>query len=110
MSRWTRLRQWPSRLGLKLFVAILSVNVAIAASVFLAVSYSIDRGFFLSISIKPRSGGPPACRWADYPLETQGDWALEGRLIAGPILCALNSVRSIVTRPRLGEAEDCSAR
>lgn len=46
MSRWTRLRQWrPSRLGLKLFVAILSVNVAIAASVFLAVSYSIDRGF-----------------------------------------------------------------
>lgn len=40
------LRHWrPSRLGLKLFVAILSVNVAIAASVFLAVSYSIDRGF-----------------------------------------------------------------
>ncbi len=40
------LGQWrPSRLGLKLFVAILSVNVAIAASVFLAVSYSIDRGF-----------------------------------------------------------------
>ena len=40
------LRQWrPSRLGMKLFAAILSVNVAIAASVFLAVTYSIDRGF-----------------------------------------------------------------
>lgn len=34
-----------SRLGLKLFLIILSVNVAISAGVFLAVSYSIDRGF-----------------------------------------------------------------
>ena len=42
MARLDSLRQWrPSRLGLKLFVAILSVNVAIAASMFLAVSYSI---------------------------------------------------------------------
>ena len=32
-------------MGLKLFVAILSVNVAIAASMFLALTYSIDRGF-----------------------------------------------------------------
>ncbi|MDX1712158.1 MAG: two-component sensor histidine kinase, partial [Halomonas venusta] len=46
MKLFASLRQWrPSRLGLKLFVAILSVNVAIAASVFLAVTYSIDRGF-----------------------------------------------------------------
>ncbi|MCL7928414.1 ATP-binding protein [Halomonas llamarensis] len=36
----------PSRLGLKLFAIILSVNVAISAGVFMAVSYSIDRGFF----------------------------------------------------------------
>ncbi|MGM0520738.1 MAG: ATP-binding protein [Pseudomonadota bacterium] len=35
----------PSRLGLKLFAIILSVNVAISAGVFMAVSYSIDRGF-----------------------------------------------------------------
>ncbi|MWJ28785.1 HAMP domain-containing protein [Halomonas sp. ZH2S] len=34
-----------SPLGLKLFVIILSVNVAISAAVFLAVSHSIDRGF-----------------------------------------------------------------
>ena len=34
-----------SRLGLKLFMIILSVNVAISAGVFLAVSFSIDRGF-----------------------------------------------------------------
>jgi two-component system sensor histidine kinase BaeS len=47
MALLTAIRQWrPSRLGLKLFVIILSVNVAISASMFLAVSYSIDRGFF----------------------------------------------------------------
>ncbi|MGO2579260.1 MAG: ATP-binding protein [Halomonas sp.] len=41
------LRQWrPSRLGLKLFAIILSVNVAISVSMFMAVSYSIDRGFY----------------------------------------------------------------
>ncbi|MFN2408829.1 MAG: ATP-binding protein [Halomonas sp.] len=34
-----------SRLGLKLFLIILSVNVAISTGAFLAVSYSIDRGF-----------------------------------------------------------------
>ena len=46
MTMLTAIRQWrPSRLGLKLFVIILSVNVAISASMFLAVSYSIDRGF-----------------------------------------------------------------
>ncbi len=46
MALLTAIRQWrPSRLGLKLFVIILSVNVAISASMFLAVSYSIDRGF-----------------------------------------------------------------
>ncbi|MFG6666033.1 ATP-binding protein [Halomonas sp. HNIBRBA4712] len=46
MSRLGALSRWrPSRLGLKLFAVILSVNVAIAASIFLAVSYSIDRGF-----------------------------------------------------------------
>lgn len=39
-------RQWRlSRLGFKLFAIILSVNVAISAAVFLAVSFSIDRGF-----------------------------------------------------------------
>lgn len=35
-----------SRLGIKLFVIILSVNVAISAGVFIAISHSIDRGFF----------------------------------------------------------------
>ncbi|WP_017429698.1 HAMP domain-containing histidine kinase [Vreelandella jeotgali] len=40
-ARYRRL----SRLGFKLFAIILSVNVAISGAVFLAVSYSIDRGF-----------------------------------------------------------------
>jgi len=34
-----------SRLGVKLFVVILSVNVAISALVFLGISRSLDRGF-----------------------------------------------------------------
>ncbi|UYG00613.1 ATP-binding protein [Halomonas sp. GD1P12] len=46
MTRLQTLSRWrPSRLGWRLFAVILSVNVAIAASTFLAVSYSIDRGF-----------------------------------------------------------------
>ncbi|WNK19615.1 ATP-binding protein [Halomonas piscis] len=40
-ARYRRL----SRLGIKLFAIILSINVVIAGAVFLAVSYSIDRGF-----------------------------------------------------------------
>ncbi|SDN78717.1 ATP-binding protein [Vreelandella arcis] len=47
LSRFARGRVgWRfSRLGLKLFLIILSVNVAISAGVFMAVSFSIDRGF-----------------------------------------------------------------
>ena len=45
MKLFAALRQ-TSRLGIKLFVIILSVNVAISAGVFMAVSHSIDRGFF----------------------------------------------------------------
>ncbi|MGY4877306.1 ATP-binding protein [Vreelandella aquamarina] len=39
-----------SRLGVKLFAIILSVNVAISAGVFMAVSHSIDRGFLEYLS------------------------------------------------------------
>ena len=75
MTRLALLRQWqPSRLGLKLFVVILSVNVAIAASMFLAVSYSIDRGFldYLNQAQERRAtllADGLITRW-----ETQGSW------------------------------------
>lgn len=75
MALLASLRQWrPSRLGLKLFAVILSVNVAIAASMFLAVSYSIDRGFidYLNQAQERRAtllADGLITRW-----ETQGSW------------------------------------
>ncbi|PCF94746.1 ATP-binding protein [Vreelandella nigrificans] len=75
MALLASLRQWrPSQLGFKLFVAILSVNVVIAASMFLAVSYSIDRGFvdYLNQAQERRAtllADGLITRW-----ETQGSW------------------------------------
>ncbi len=113
MSRWTRLRQWrPSRLGLKLFVAILSVNVAIAASVFLAVSYSIDRGFleYLNQAQERRAtllADGLITRW-----ETQGDWAwLEASPDRWPYIVRFELGQEHRDRPSpLGEAEDFALR
>lgn len=113
MGRWDRLRQWrPSRLGLKLFVAILSVNVAIAASVFLAVSYSIDRGFleYLNQSQERRAtllADGLVTRW-----ETQGDWAwLEASPDRWPYIVRFELGQEHRDRPSpLGEAEDFALR
>ena len=113
MSRWTRLRQWrPSRLGLKLFVAILSVNVAIAASVFLAVSYSIDRGFleYLNQAQERRAtllADGLITRW-----ETQGDWAwLETSPDRWPYIVRFELGQEHRDRPSpLGEAQDFALR
>ena len=113
MSRWTRLRQWrPSRLGLKLFVAILSVNVAIAASVFLAVSYSIDRGFleYLNQAQERRAtllADGLITRW-----ETQGDWAwLEASPDRWPYIVRFELGQEHRDRPSpLGEAQDFALR
>ncbi len=92
------LRQWrPSRLGMKLFAAILSVNVAIAASVFLAVTYSIDRGFldYLNQAQERRAtllADGLITRW-----ETQNSWAwLEEAPDRWPYIVRFELGRSIV--------------
>ncbi|BCB59666.1 MULTISPECIES: ATP-binding protein [unclassified Halomonas] len=113
MRRWSRLRQWrPSRLGLKLFVVILSVNVAIAASVFLAVSYSIDRGFleYLNQAQERRAtllADGLITRW-----ETQGDWAwLEASPERWPYIVRFELGQEHRDRPSpLGEAQDFALR
>lgn len=107
------LRQWrPSPLGLKLFVAILSVNVAIAASMFLAVSYSIDRGFldYLNQSQERRAtllADGLITRW-----ETQGSWKwLEQSPERWPFIVRFELGQEHSDRPSpLGEARDFALR
>ncbi|WFE72912.1 ATP-binding protein [Halomonas sp. M1] len=113
MARLDSLRQWrPSRLGLKLFVAILSVNVAIAASMFLAVSYSIDRGFidYLNQSQERRAtllADGLITRW-----ETQGSWEwLEQSPERWPFIVRFELGQEHRDRPSpLGEARDFALR
>lgn len=103
------LRQWrPSRLGMKLFAAILSVNVAIAASVFLAVTYSIDRGFldYLNQAQERRAtllADGLITRW-----ETQNSWAwLEEAPDRWPYIVRFELGQEHRDRPSpLGEAQD----
>ncbi|MGO3666983.1 MAG: two-component sensor histidine kinase, partial [Vreelandella alkaliphila] len=113
MKLLASLRQWrPSRLGLKLFVAILSVNVAIAASVFLAVTYSIDRGFleYLNQAQERRAkllADGLITRW-----ETQGSWEwLEQSPARWPYIVRFELGQEHRDRPSpLGEAQDFALR
>ncbi|RUR37764.1 ATP-binding protein [Vreelandella populi] len=107
------LSSWrPSRLGLKLFVAILSVNVAISASMFMAVSYSIDRGFidYLNQAQERRAmllADGLITRW-----ETQGDWRwLEQHPERWPHIVRFELGQEHRERPSpLGEAQDFALR
>ncbi|WP_018916370.1 ATP-binding protein [Vreelandella zhanjiangensis] len=106
-SKWR-----PSRLGLKLFAAILSVNVAISASMFLAVSYSIDRGFldYLSQAQERRAmllADGLITRW-----ETQNNWQwLENKPRRWPNIVRFELGQEDRERPSpLGEARDFALR
>ncbi|GEN27394.1 two-component sensor histidine kinase [Halovibrio variabilis] len=109
MALPTAIRQWrPSRLGLKLFVIILSVNVAISASMFLAVSYSIDRGFldYLNQAQERRAtllADGLITRW-----ETQQSWEwLEQAPERWPYIVRFELGQTHRDRPSsLGEARD----
>lgn len=113
MAVLTAIRQWrPSRLGLKLFVIILSVNVAISASMFLAVSYSIDRGFFdyLNQAQERRAAllaDGLVTRW-----ETQQSWEwLEQAPERWPFIVRFELGQEHRDRPSpLGEARDFALR
>lgn len=113
MAILTALRQWrPSRLGLKLFITILSVNVAISASMFLAVSYSIDRGFldYLNQAQERRAAllaDGLITRW-----ETQQSWEwLEQSPERWPFIVRFELGQEHRDRPSpLGEARDFSLR
>lgn len=113
MALIASLRQWrPSRLGLKLFVAILSVNVAIAASIFLAVSYSIDRGFldYLNQAQERRAtllADGLITRW-----DTQGSWQwLEQHPERWPFIVRFELGQEHRDSPSpLGEARDFALR
>ena len=113
MAVLTAIRQWrPSRLGLKLFVIILSVNVAISASMFLAVSYSIDRGFldYLNQAQERRAtllADGLVTRW-----ETQQSWEwLEQSPERWPFIVRFELGQEHRDRPSpLGEARDFSLR
>ncbi|MCB8887965.1 ATP-binding protein [Vreelandella malpeensis] len=75
MSRLRTLAAWrPSTLGLRLFVVILSVNVAIAASIFLAVSWSIDRGFLEYLNQAQERRAALLADGLVTRYDTQGDW------------------------------------
>ncbi|MGO3699563.1 MULTISPECIES: ATP-binding protein [Halomonas] len=102
----------PSRLGLKLFSAILSVNVAISATMFLAVSYSIDRGFidYLNQAQERRAmllADGLITRW-----ETQQDWRwLEHNPERWPHIVRFELGQEHRERPSpLGEAQDFALR
>ncbi|MFB9865860.1 ATP-binding protein [Vreelandella sulfidaeris] len=113
MARFAAVRQWrPSRLGLKLFVIILSVNVAISASMFLAVSYSIDRGFldYLNQAQERRAAllaDGLVTRW-----ETQQSWEwLEQAPQRWPFIVRFELGQERRGRPSpLGEARDFTLR
>ncbi|TMU26447.1 HAMP domain-containing protein [Halomonas sp. ATBC28] len=113
MALLTAIRQWrPSRLGLKLFVIILSVNVAISASMFLAVSYSIDRGFldYLNQAQERRAtllADGLVTRW-----ETQQSWGwLEQSPERWPYIVRFELGQEHSDRPSpLGEARDFTLR
>ncbi|WGI24600.1 ATP-binding protein [Halomonas alkaliantarctica] len=113
MALLTAIRQWrPSRLGLKLFVIILSVNVAISASMFLAVSYSIDRGFldYLNQAQERRAtllADGLVTRW-----ETQQSWEwLEQSPERWPFIVRFELGQEHRDRPSpLGEARDFTLR
>lgn len=113
MTLLTAIRQWrPSRLGLKLFVIILSVNVAISASMFLAVSYSIDRGFldYLNQAQERRAtllADGLVTRW-----ETQQSWEwLEQSPERWPYIVRFELGQEHRDRPSpLGEARDFTLR
>ena len=113
MAVLTAIRHWrPSRLGLKLFVIILSVNVAISASMFLAVSYSIDRGFldYLNQAQERRAtllADGLVTRW-----ETQQSWEwLEQSPERWPFIVRFELGQEHRDRPSpLGEARDFSLR
>ncbi|OJA05415.1 ATP-binding protein [Halomonas sp. QHL1] len=113
MALLTAIRQWrPSRLGLKLFVIILSVNVAISASMFLAVSYSIDRGFldYLNQAQERRAtllADGLITRW-----ETQQSWEwLEQSPERWPFIVRFELGQEHRDRPSpLGEARDFTLR
>lgn len=113
MAVLTAIRQWrPSRLGLKLFVIILSVNVAISASMFLAVSYSIDRGFldYLNQAQERRAAllaDGLVTRW-----ETQQSWEwLEQSPERWPFIVRFELGQEHRDRPSpLGEARDFTLR
>ncbi|MGO1773706.1 ATP-binding protein [Halomonas sp. AOP35-4E-18] len=113
MALLTAIRQWrPSRLGLKLFVIILSVNVAISASMFLAVSYSIDRGFldYLNQAQERRAtllADGLVTRW-----ETQQSWGwLEQSPERWPFIVRFELGQEHRDRPSpLGEARDFTLR
>ncbi|WP_447555408.1 ATP-binding protein [Vreelandella sp. EE22] len=113
MSRLSALSRWrPSTLGLRLFVVILSVNVAIAASIFLAVSYSIDRGFieYLNQAQERRAtllADGLVTRW-----NTQGSWDwLERAPQRWPQIVRFELGQEHNERPSpLGEARDFALR
>ncbi|GAA3904134.1 two-component system sensor histidine kinase BaeS [Halomonas cibimaris] len=107
-ARYRRL----SQLGLKLFAIILSVNVAISGAVFLAVSYSIDRGFldYLNQAQERRAmrlAEGLTERWQQYK---SWDW-LENDPLRWPTIVYHELGRGNAQRPSpLGEAQDFALR
>ncbi|KAA0012751.1 HAMP domain-containing protein [Billgrantia pellis] len=70
-----RFRRPPfSHLGLKLFVIILSVNVAIAGLVFLAVSRSLDRGFLEYLETTQASRAETLAEGLGQEWASRGGW------------------------------------
>lgn len=109
--RHTRYRRL-SRLGFKLFAIILSINVAISVAVFLAVSYSIDRGFldYLNQAQERRAmrlAEGLTDRWQQHQ---DWDW-LENDPLRWPTIVYHELGRGNDERPSpLGEAQDFALR
>lgn len=113
MAVSTAVDQWrPSRLGLKLFVIILSVNVAISASMFLAVSYSIDRGFFDYLNQAQERRATLLADGLVIRWETQQSWEwLEQSPERWPFIVRFELGQERRERPSpLGEARDFTLR
>ncbi|WP_346796167.1 ATP-binding protein [Halomonas sp. Bachu 37] len=74
MAYFSLLPRGVSTLGLKLFAIILSVNVAISAGVFLAVSHSIDRGFLDYLAQAQQSRAETLAAGLTRAWAQRGDW------------------------------------
>ena len=63
-----------SRLGIKLFVVILAVNVAISGMVFLAISRSLDRGFLEYLDTTQANRAETLAEGLGEEWAHRGDW------------------------------------